>query len=1223
MRKRLLSFLLAAALLLSAAACGQPQEETQQPQAELTAGDTSACTDGNWELTKEWSILREENGDETLSVRTAGVSNARNTFFRLLDEWTVWTDLQVDQVYDAEDSMGLIFTDEAGQILLSVSAHLAEGQARLSGWVLTAYGQKEILSAEESVPYDPALPLNLKAERTVDSKRLTVTLSQQGQELYSTQTRSIADATFAALLHPGLTAEHTEGSFSDFSVQAVKKTVDTTQPIDGVFEAEENVPSEEWLLGEGAVHNLLNGSSALVIEGEQQHFAWNTVNTLGQEWTLSFQVEYGRSAREVGCARFMFGPDADLNGDILGLVTLNYTNSAVNLTVQDKDGGSWVTTATSMSWLNVSSRTVRVEISKYAEHDRLAIFIYDGMELIYSTFTDPMRPEQMEKYRYYGCMVYASQVRFSGFGMTESANTGIMPSLAEKVYPHVSVLEVPQGQSTSDWELSRSAVYFREEGKDALIIDSKGEEYCYYLKNTISGAWACSAQLNFGTYYAESAGLRVSFTTQDKRYAALLSVSYNPAGGAYDVLLQSYIPETDGWEELISSGWQPGAPGSELFLSGDGSGSFTLCLKESGSGKVIYENTVTLAESTLENMRVIGLAAMNAQTKFSNITMELTGSRAQVSVDPAQKTMYALTTGTPADTDEWTLGEDITYNTEGALVISSREGLFSHNQKTQLYDGFHITTDILFGHLDAAGCSTPRIALTDGAGNLLVLISVKFAQNFFVMTVGQYNHGGQWHTPLNDGQWREVTDNRVHLSLSREPGSDRLRLQITDFAGRSVYAATMELPAALSAQIAGYSLGVDNSGAKFSNMSCTLSGKTTAPEDPEDFGLVPLPETEPAQSDRWVTDAGASARSDGSLLIEGEATFARDQTLTLSNGFRITTDIHYGSIDGNGVSTARLALIDADSGQLVLFSFKYSISGHLMVVGQYQDGAWKECVQDTAWRSLKDNRIHVDLERREDEGDLYLTIRDYTGTEIFAEKCDIPYSLSQKLTGYALGVDRSTVRFSEIYSFASDTQLPEQPPEGEEEPVPDDGGDIDIGEVVEPVGWTSGDGIYHLADGSIVASGQGDVFSYCTAQPLKESYTVTAAVHFEKLGGDGTATARVMLTGADFGPVGLFSLKLDGQNNLMLMGQLYYEGAWSTVLNVDWMNIGTDQLLLRLSRGAGETVWQLQLLSTDGTVLWSGSTAQILPEAMASVTNLGLGAYGSQIKFSAIGIETE
>ena len=118
-----------------------------------------------WELTGEWSILREENGDEILSVSAAGASAARNTFFRLLDQWSVWVDLQVTQPHGQSDKMGLIFTDEAGEILLSLTAELAGGKVWLSGWVQTRYGQKEILSDEAPTEYDPSLPLNLKVER--------------------------------------------------------------------------------------------------------------------------------------------------------------------------------------------------------------------------------------------------------------------------------------------------------------------------------------------------------------------------------------------------------------------------------------------------------------------------------------------------------------------------------------------------------------------------------------------------------------------------------------------------------------------------------------------------------------------------------------------------------------------------------------------------------------------------------------------------------------------------------------------------------------------------------------------------------------------------------------------------------------------------------------------------------------------------------------------------
>ena len=64
-----------------------------------------------------------------------------------------------------------------------------------------------------------------------------------------------------------------------FGVQAARQTLDPAKNSDGIIEAGPNVPTEDWLLGEGAVHNLLNGQSAIIIDGEVlQNDYWVELN---------------------------------------------------------------------------------------------------------------------------------------------------------------------------------------------------------------------------------------------------------------------------------------------------------------------------------------------------------------------------------------------------------------------------------------------------------------------------------------------------------------------------------------------------------------------------------------------------------------------------------------------------------------------------------------------------------------------------------------------------------------------------------------------------------------------------------------------------------------------------------------------------------------------------------------------------------------------------------
>lgn len=1220
MRKKLIWILVAVALLIAGGVTTAVLLcNGDTGNSDIMKGDTAPVTDGNWELTNEWTIERAESGEETLKVTAQEDSTAWNSFFKLYEEWTVSVDLALTEQHGDTDCMRLAFGDQFNNVCAVASAEYRNGQVLLKADVLNYNGWKTMYTADAWADYDPEQPITLCVKRVSGARKLTLSLSQGDTILAEGTTRTISDEVMDMIGRAAVSVYGTVGEFTNFSVQAARPKVDLSKNSDGIIEAGPNVPTEDWLLGEGAVHNILDGGSAIIIDGEGEKLAWNAVTELGDEWTMSCFVEFGKGYRDSVCARFMFGANAELPGNVAGLITVNYTNGQVNLEAQDKEGDSWITTANSMGWKNVSARHIRVVIAKYAGINRLAIFLYDEDRLVYSTFTDEMEAKQMEKYKHFGVMVFSSQVRFSQFELSDTADPSIMPSMAERVYPHVSNLTVPDGESTKNWALSKHTTFFHENGKEAMVIDSKGEEFSYYTAHSIDGAWSMSARVDFGTYYSDTAGVRVSFTTAEKDFAGLLTVKYSPdSGGTLNVNMQTYIPETDGWNDILKTGWQKGDTAFYLNLSGDASGKLTVQLVGANTGKTIMEETVTLDKDTLSRMKVIGLATLAAQSKYSEIEMNLTGGAVEMSgtSDPSNKTMYPLTYGAPAASSEWATESGIVYTSDGALVADTASNAYAYNLSNTIADGFTISTDILFGKMDSNGVCTARIALSDQFHSMIGLFSIKFSENFEVMVEGQYNDNGTWVNCITDNRWREVQDNRVHVILSRAAGSDTCTLGISDYSGKNVFYGSLTMPGRVARKIVAFGLGADKSSAKFTNMYCKLSGKQENTGTIEDYGMLPISEGTEAATSRWIMENGATYRSGDALLIEGKEVYARDGGVKFSNGFSITTDIQFGSLDKDGVCTARIALLDKSGSKVSILTFKFSQNFEVMVQGEYDSGSgWTNYVKDTSWRKVQDNRLHVVVEREDDSTALKLRAYDFAGNEVFSETCVLPYSVAAKIAGYELGVDNSTVKYSYIYTYASDTELPPQ------QMIPI----TETGSLTGGSSWTAGSGVKEYSDGSLILESSGaDVFSYRSGLTISDAFTLTAKLHFGKLDSEGVSTARIVLTDTSRNMVGLFTVKFSDSFEVMAEGEYTSGGSWKTVLSgTGWQSVADNIVTVKLVRQSGSGSYILTVTDSSGATVLSAVSTAMPDEINQKITGIGLGARNTEVKFSNIDINTE
>ena len=1176
---------------------------------DLQPGDTTQVIDGNWELTREWDIVREDSGDESLYVRAADESNAWNTFFRLYEDWTVSAQMQPEQFYNGS-SLRLVFGDTNENIGLAVSVNYESlTRVRLSVDGLTNKGWKNYLESDSAIDIEDA-PVEVKAVRKSGSHKLTVTLSQNGQTLLEANTKTLADEVLRMLSCPGVGVYHAQAVFTGFSVVAARNQSSDAEFTEPELEPGESVPTDEWVLSEGALHNLIDGESAIYIDSEKEASAWNTANTLGDEWTLSFYLEYGRTYKgDTVCGRFVFGPEAKTDGEKAALFTVNYTNHSVNLGLQDREDGEWLTIGSSAGWKAIGGRSVTVKLVKYAGINRVAVFLYDGEKPVYVTISDEMPASVMQKFRHYGVMVYASQVRFSRFAYSPTADEA-MPDLTDKNVPVISELKRGTSQSTNAWLLGKHSEYYRMDGKDALYIDSKGQEFCYYKAASIQGAWSVSTQVDFGKYYSDTAAVRVATTNTDKDFSTMLTVRYSPASTKLYFSLQSYVKETDTWTDLAKTDWRPGASSFLLKVDCDGKGSYTVQLCSLDGKKVYSERTVTVEKEILDRMQVVALGTLSSEAMHSNITLNLTGPAVKLSGSSAsEKIMHPIDWGTAASSDTWSGGEGITVNTEGAVIVSSGSSLYSRNLKTALTDGFTISTDVLYGSLDSKGLCTARIALMNDHNATIGLFTVKFSKNFDVLVSAQYNENGKWVTCLSEKKWRKVPDNRLHITVSREQGSNTYAISLIDSNGDGIYYNICTMPSSVRSKMVTYAVGVDNATVKFSNIRAKLTGEVIKPTI-EDYGLLPIVRGKTAETGDWKLDSGAEYEDGGAIYIASETdASAYYEKLRLTDGFKISTDVHFGSLDSKGVCTARVILTDREQRKLALFTVKFSENFSVLVQGQYKNGDdWVSGLPTTQWAKAQDNRVHVTLERADGSSDVVLTVRDFGGNLLHQERCTIPAGVWQSIAGFALGVDQSTVQFSGITATATEPEKPDGL-------IP-----LEPGEAGQSDGWRLESGAVYETDGSVYLSSDAQSYAYEIATKLGGSFTVSTDVHFGALDSKGVSTVRLVLTDTDGGKLALFTLKFSENFSINAQGQSKNGDGWTTLLETTpWLKVQDNRLHLALEckDGAGT----LTARDYSGRVILQQSFT-LAQELAQKVTGFGLGVDKTAARFSAIHVTT-
>lgn len=1182
--------LLAALLLCS---CGDGEQKS------VAAGDTTPVTDGNWILTGEWEISRAASGDETLRVAAAEDSTAWNTFFNLAEDWSVSADMIADK---GDECTRLVFGDDYGNICLVVTAQpVGKDQISVRADEQMSTGWRKVYESKEPAAFDASQPFTLSVKRASGSRKFELKLEQNGQTLESAKTKTLQDRIGEMLTRPGLSVYNTEATFTNFAVSA--KRGQTVVKADEEIIPGENVPTDEWLLGENAIHNILNGGSAIIIDGEGENHAWNLVNELDDAWTLTFTTEFGTSYRDSVCSRYMFGPTANVDSDYCGLVTVNYIHNQVMLQIENKDNGAWTTIGGVFDWKNINGRKVTVKICKYAGINRLAVFIIDGERTVITEFSDEIPADQMAKYKHYGVMTYSSQCRFSQFGFEPTADESTMPPITERAFDKISDLTVGAAETTNDWKLGNHSTYFHEDGKPCMVIDSKGDEFSYYKKNSLGDKWSISTKIDFGTYYSSVPGARVAFTTADTKLVSLLTIKYAPNDSCINAQLQTMT--NDVWSDVFKVNWTPGASSLILEINGDSSGTVNIVIRSAFNNDILLEKSAQLSKEVVERMKVAALATTSTQVKYSDIQMNLTGPAVNITGGGGGHTgvMYAFTTGTPGTTSVWDTGDGRTYYTDNSLVVSSNDNLYSYNRTVEISDGFNFSTDILYGPLDAKGLCTARIAMVDKFFGMAGLITVKFSENYEILIEGQYNSGGTWYNCIYDNSWHAVSSNKIHVNVSRADGSNNIYLTITDSAGYRVFSATLSMPTDAAQKICYLGVGVDKSKVKFSNMALTAT--KTEGGNKNDFGMLPIEETGKvieAPAD-WQLESGAKVYDDGSVIIKSTGnTYAKQVGSTLGEGFTITTKIQFGKLDAKGLSTARLGLINSNKDLIALFTMKYSQNTEVMVEGQYQqNSSWTNIITDNAWRKVADNIITATVTRAAGSDTLHLTLTDSKGVKFYdVTTAAIPAELAATISSYTLGCENTEVKFYDIVTDAKkDDFITEE---------------IEIGEIAAAEGWTTGDGTIATTDGSLIFYKAGGETTAERTEPLAETFTLTGDITFGTADTNGNSTARIYLLDESGNKMVRLFLTLSSKHVLTVQGTYNGGNAW-TEFGTASCTLKSNHIRLNITKAADGL--SVSVTDTEGIGTSLNGTS-IDTEVLSKITKLAVGSFDSRVMFSNI-----
>lgn len=605
----ILSFVLALLLLLTA--CGESGGQDVDP-----GGNGEGGSSGNWTYDAGWTV-----NDGTLVANASGETYAWYNGGVLYDEWDVSVDMQLQQS-GRTDCGRIVLAAEDKTPLLVFSVLWKEKKVSLQVDAFRSGNWTTVYTSAEDIAAAADQPIRLLVHRSEKANKLELELSQNDATLLSATTDRIPGTAVDTASIAGLSIYDANVQFTNFRLVSEEPVIIVTEPQETLpletVEIGESVETSDWALGANCYYNEEDGQGVVIIDGEGENYAWDAAHPLGDEWNISFDVVFGKSYRDTICARIPFGRQAVANGSFGTLVTVNYDARKIMLQIQDNEDGAWIWLG-GKDWTEVSGNHIRLQLTKFAGVNRIEVKAFDGDRVVFDEVSDEISQSMIDTFRYYGLMVYSSQVKYSNFAFEGSTGNMTMPETTERDTLRVSELTLGENEPTDRWQLSKNAIYFTENGQDAICVDTKGEEYCYRTA-PLTEPWTLKTRLEFGKYYNDVAGCRQVLTDEGLQMTALITFKYSLK--ETNLLLEFQSLENNQWSPVVSKDWvATDDTAFDIEISGSLSGEIHIVVRGANHGKTVLDVTGTLPSSLASRIRYIGLGGLGAEVKYSAIDL--------------------------------------------------------------------------------------------------------------------------------------------------------------------------------------------------------------------------------------------------------------------------------------------------------------------------------------------------------------------------------------------------------------------------------------------------------------------------------------------------------------------------------------------------------------------------------------------------------------------------
>lgn len=792
----------------------------------------SSLTDGNWSLTNEWHVQRDSNGLETLVVAAAKDSYAYNNFFNIYDEWTVNVKSDIVRPEGSSDAIRVVLANEK-LTALGILTIEVNGQKFRTKFDAMEYSQwKNVLNVEEWTDYSGA-PLEITLNKAKDAAALEIGIKESGKELYKGSTDEINEETIKAFRKVGLATYSSVAEFYELGVRSSAKAVDAASaPKVNNLEKPEQIASNDWTFeGEGGYYSEIEGKPAIFFDSTGEAFAWNKVTKLGSQWTLQFDIDYGKQYGNTGCARLGFGNDQN---DLMGMISLSFTNGAVLLEVQSLENNSWSTVLTSKNWKEISGPKATLVISKYSDMNRIQVKVLDNGKEIYSGVSDEITAEHLKNITTYSLVTYMTQLLYSNITYSGTSLGAQAPEVVEAPAAKIEELTVGKGMDTKNWGLDKKAsTYFKENGKDAMVIDSKGEVFVYNNAVGLGTQWKLSTRIQFGKYYSDTPSARIALGDDANNLLGLMTFKYAPAEKS--LLIEIQALDGTNWVNLL-----PGAKWNAI----DTSSIIVEISKAAGDKKisVVIKNadgavkqefaSEAIPEEVLKKINKLALATYASQIKYSDIVLNGNGKitavpqeapaddskpEEQPETKPAENS-GSITVPKSENTTDWSLEKGIVYG-DKSLVIKGAGDLFSWYRAGKLGNDWSIKTQVQFDSLNGDETATARFPLGGAENDLIALFSLKTVESKQMLIEGQMLNGNSWTTIIKQQDWKDTGSSSVNVEISKVAGQNKLKFVLASAGGSEIAnIVSDEIPADVMSRIVTFGLGSYSSQVKFSNI---------------------------------------------------------------------------------------------------------------------------------------------------------------------------------------------------------------------------------------------------------------------------------------------------------------------------------------------------------------------------------------------------------------------